>query len=241
MEIKERLDSLVNWLIDKVEQAHAKGVVFGLSGGIDSAVVAGAARKAFGENALGIIMPCHSNEEDEKHARLVANTIDLTIEKVDLTETFDTLLRASMVSGNQMAVSNIKPRLRMTTLYYYAQHHNYLVLSGSNLSEFYTGYFTKYGDSGADLMPIANFLKSEVYDLARELGIPDEIINKKPSAGLWPGQTDEQEMGFSYDVLDRFIQSGNASERDAKKISNMHTNSAHKRSFPPIFDAGNAK
>ncbi len=241
MDISNRMEELVNWLREKVAQAHSKGVVFGVSGGIDSAVIAGVARKAFGKDALGLIMPCHSDDKDEEHARLLAEAIDLEIEKVDLTETYDALLKASFVSDNAMAKANLKPRLRMTTLYYYAQDRGYLVLSGSNLSEFYTGYFTKFGDSAADLMPLANFLKEEVYEMAKLLGVPEVIIDKKPTAGLWQGQTDEDEMGFSYDELDHYIKTGEAEEEIAKKIDRYHRNSAHKRVFPPIFDAGNEK
>lgn len=230
------IDEVVKWIQDRVHEAKAKGVVFGLSGGIDSAVVAGLAKKAFPDNSLGVIMPCHSNPIDEEHGRLVADAIGLKVEKVDLTETYDTLLKSiPFEAGNKMALANIKPRLRMTTLYYYAQNLGYLVLGPSNKSEFTVGYFTKHGDSGVDLLPIASFTKTQVRDLARELKIPNIIIEKPPTAGLWENQTDEKEMGFGYDVLDKYIETKTGPEDIVEKIEHMNRISEHKRNMPPIF------
>ncbi|WP_138159609.1 NAD(+) synthase [Peptoniphilus catoniae] len=233
--MKEEIKDLVAWLQDKVKEAGAKGVVFGLSGGVDSSVVAAVSKLAFGEDALGIIMPCESNPKDEEDARLVAEAIDLNIEKVDLTNTFKYYLKDSFISDNLMAKSNIKPRLRMLTLYYYAQDRNYLVLGCSNASEFYLGYYTKYGDSGADLIPLAEFLKDEVYDLAKELNIPSAIIEKAPSAGLFEDQSDEKEMGFTYKDLNDYIRGKKIDDSIARKIEKMHKNSEHKRKFAPIY------
>ncbi|WP_427339063.1 NAD(+) synthase [Caloranaerobacter sp. DY30410] len=237
MENIERVcDNLVNWLRDKVQEAGCKGLVVGLSGGIDSAVVAALAKRAFPENSLGVIMPCHSNSEDEEHARLVAETIGLKTVKVDLSKTFDSLLDELKDDGtNLLAVSNIKPRLRMTTLYYFAQKNKYLVAGTGNKSELTIGYFTKYGDSGVDLLPISDFVKSEVKELARFLGIPEIIINKPPSAGLWENQTDEGEMGFSYKELDSFILTGKADPKVKEKIIKMNKLSEHKRRMPLMF------
>lgn len=236
-DIEKTAGDLVSWLQDLLKKTGAQGFVFGLSGGIDSAVVAAAARAAT-PHAVGVIMPCESNPEDEAHARLVAQAIDLTTERVDLTETYHALKVALPVISHEMALANLKPRLRMTTLYAYAQAHNLLVLAGSNRSEFYTGYFTKFGDSACDAFPIADLLKREVYALARYFAIPMEIIEKKPTAGLWEGQTDEEEMGFSYDVLDAYIAGEADPDPETKeKIDGMHRRSAHKRVFPPIFRA----
>lgn len=227
---------LVNWLREKVEEANAKGLVFGLSGGIDSAVVAGLAKKAFPKNSLGVIMPCHSNPIDEKHGLLVAESLDLKTTKIDLTNTYDVFIETVSNEGeNRLAQANVKPRLRMTTLYYLAQNYNYLVAGPSNKSEFTVGYFTKHGDSGVDIFPIASFVKSEVRELAYFLNIPKEIITKPPTAGLWENQTDEKEMGFSYDVLDKYIKTGNGEKEIVEKIEKMNKRSRHKREFPPIF------
>ncbi len=234
--IDEICNELVNWLKEKVNSAGAKGVVFGLSGGIDSAVIAGIAKKAFPNNSIGIIMPCHSDPIDENHGKLVADALKLKTAKVDLSNSFDTLMEAMPdKSENKLAISNLKPRLRMSTLYYYGQSNNYLVLGSSNKSEFTVGYFTKHGDSGVDLLPLVSFVKSEIRDLARYLKVPDIVIEKPPTAGLWENQTDEKEMGFSYDVLDTYIKTGKGPKAIVEKIDKMDKKSQHKREYPPIF------
>ncbi|WP_353097809.1 NAD(+) synthase [Tissierella praeacuta] len=230
------IEELVKWLQDKVREAGANGLVFGLSGGIDSAVVAGLAKKAFPNNSLGVIMPCHSDSIDEEHGILVAEKLNLDTKKVDLSNSFDVLFDSIKVENkNKMAISNLKPRLRMTTLYYFAQNNNYLVVGSSNKSEFTVGYFTKHGDSGVDLLPLASFVKSEIRELAKSLEIPNIIIEKPPTAGLWENQTDEKEMGFSYEVLDNYIKTGKGPEDIVNKIKRMNLISEHKRSYPPIF------
>jgi NAD+ synthase len=230
-------DELVNWLRQKAKDANAQGVVFGLSGGIDSAVIAGIAKKAFPDSSLGIIMPCHSDKIDEEHGILVAEKLNLKTSKVDLSNSFDVLLESmAEENNNKMAISNLKPRLRMITLYYYAQNNNYLVVGSSNKSELTVGYFTKHGDSGVDLLPLASFVKSEIYELARFLEVPEIIIEKPPTAGLWANQTDEKEMGFSYQVLDRYIKTGEGPEEITNKIKRMNSVSQHKRIYPPIFE-----
>lgn len=231
------IEKLVKWLKEKVNDANAKGLVFGLSGGIDSAVVAGLAKLAFPEDSLGIIMPCYSDPIDEEHALLVANALNLKWKIVDLSKTFDTLV--SSINDeivNPMAKINIKPRLRMTTLYFFAQNYNYLVAGSSNKSELTVGYFTKYGDSGVDIMPLASFVKSEIRELARKLNIPQVIIDKPPTAGLWANQKDEDELGFTYDVLDEYIKTGNGPKEIVEKIERMNRISQHKRELPPIFE-----
>lgn len=234
--VQNTIEELVSWLKQKASDANAKGLVFGLSGGIDSAVVAGLAKLAFPDSSLGIIMPCHSNPVDEEHGLLVAESLDLKTIKVDLSSTYDTFIKSTgLDSSNKIAKANIKPRLRMTTLYYYAQDLNCLVVGSSNKSEFVVGYFTKHGDSGVDLLPLAEFVKSDIKALAKALNIPDIIINKPPSAGLWENQTDEKEMGFGYDVLDKYIKDKTGPKEIVEKIERMYNISEHKRGFPPIF------
>ncbi len=236
-DIQEVIDDLVLWLQEKVSKAGAKGIAFGLSGGVDSAVMAGLSKLAFPNTSLGLIMPCHSDPIDEEHGLLVAKSLNLDIEKIDLTSTYDTLLDASKLNLNhKMAMANIKPRLRMTTLYYFAQSYNYLVAGSSNKSEFLIGYFTKHGDSGVDLLPLASFVKKEIWELAKVLNIPDVIINKAPSAGLWNDQTDEEEMGFSYQILDNYIKTKEGPKLEIDKIDKMYNISSHKREFPPIYN-----
>lgn len=234
--VEKVCDEIVNWLRKRVGKANAEGLIFGLSGGIDSAVVAGLSKKAFPENSLGVIMPCHSNPIDEEHGLVVAESLDLKTTKVDLTNTYNMFTKSIAYNGeNKLAKANIKPRLRMTTLYYLAQNYNYLVVGPTNKSEFTVGYFTKHGDSGVDILPIASFVKSEIRDIADSLNIPEKIINKPPTAGLWEDQTDENEMGFSYKVLDNYIKTGQGEKEIVDRIGKMGERSEHKRKFPPIF------
>ena len=235
-DVEKVCNNIVRWLKIKVKEANGKGVVFGLSGGVDSAVVAGIAKLAFPQTSLGIIMPCHSNPIDEKHGLLVADSLDLKTEKVDLSKTYDQFIESlDALDCNNLATANIKPRLRMTTLYYFAQSYNYLVLGCSNKSEFTVGYFTKYGDSGADLLPIASILKTDIWKMAKYLNIPKAIIEKSPTAGLWEDQTDEEEMGFGYDVLDNYRLNKTGPKDITERIKKMNRISEHKRNFPPIF------
>ena len=227
-------DLLVEWLAENVKSAGAKGLVFGLSGGIDSAVVAGLSKLAFPDTSLGAIMPCHSNPTDKEDALLVANAIGLQTQEVDLTEPFDYLVAKTGVNADTMAAHNLKPRLRSSTLGLIGQSLGYLVAGGSNLAEWYTGYFTKYGDSAVDLLPLARLTKSEVYQLAKVLKIPEKIITKAPSAGLWQGQTDEEEMGIKYADLDKYLTDGTGEEEIIARIEALHKRSAHKRQMPPM-------
>lgn len=234
--MEREIDGIITWIQDKVEEAKAKGVIFGLSGGIDSAVVAGLAKRAFPDTSLGVIMPCYSNPEDEEHGILVAKSMGLETRKVDLSASYDSMIRAfNFKSRSDLALANIKPRLRMTSLYYLAQELGYLVLGPTNLSEYRVGYYTKHGDSGVDLLPIASYVKTDIFKMAEILDIPREIIDKKPSAGLWEDQTDEEEMGFSYEDLDKYILEGEGREELVEKVDQMDRRSEHKRSFPPIY------
>jgi len=229
-------EKVVSWMQDIVNKSGAKGLIFGLSGGIDSAVMAGLAKKAFPHNSLGVIMPCHSHPIDEEHGILVADALGLDTIKVDLTENYDLFMRnVKNNKENGLAEANVKPRLRMTTLYYFAQRNNYLVAGPSNKSELTVGYFTKYGDSGVDILPLGSFVKSEIVELAKYLNIPEIIITKPPTAGLWENQTDEKEMGFSYEVLDEYIKTGKGKKEIVEKIEKMNLRSEHKRNYPPIF------
>lgn len=236
MDIRNLADDIQKWIREKVEEAGAKGVVFGLSGGIDSAVIAGLSKKIYPSTSLGIIMPCNSNYKDEEDAILVAEKLSLSTTKVDLTSTYNMLVdQIDTSENNELALSNIKPRLRMTTLYYYAQINNYLVLGSTNKSEFYTGYFTKHGDSSVDLLPLADLVKEEIYLLAEYLDIPKEIILKAPTAGLTDEQTDEDELGMKYKDLDNYIKTGVGDKDLVEKIEKLKFKNEHKRNYPPIY------
>ena len=233
--MKEIVDNLVEWLRDSVKEANCKGIVYGLSGGVDSAVIAALSKLAFGDESLAIMMPINSSFEDEIDAKLVIDKFNLNAIKVDLSRTYSEFVEVIEKGDNQMAYANVKPRLRMTTLYYYAQLKGYLVVGTSNKSEFTVGYFTKYGDSGSDLMPLVDFTKKEIFELARYLEIPDKIIQKPPSAGLFEDQTDEDEMGFTYNDLEKYINNEKIDERIEEKINRMVKISEHKRNFAKGF------
>ena len=233
------VDRLVQWLRDRGAQAHATGAVVGISGGVDSAVVAALLKRAFPTSTLGIIMPCDSLSQDIEDARLVAQTLEVRCKEVDLGRPFRAVLEAmgnEEGSGRRLAKANLKPRLRMLVLYYHANLHNYLVVGTGNRSELKVGYFTKHGDGGVDLLPLARMVKSQVREAARLLGVPGRVIEKPPTAGLWPGQTDENEMGVTYEVLDNYILRGEAPEASRGIIESMAQRSAHKLSPPAIPD-----
>jgi NAD+ synthase len=240
-EIRKVADRITVWLREYLASSGADGYVLGLSGGVDSATAAGLAVRAVGsERVLGALLPCHSQPKDARLGQLVADTFGIPTVTVDLSGTFDTLAEALPPVEHLLAGANIKPRLRMTALYFLAQSHNYLVLGGANKTELEVGYFTKHGDSGVDLMPLADVYKTDVWKLARELGVPQEVIERPPTAGLWPDQTDEIEMGITYDALDRTLKAIAAGETDdvesdtLEKVREMMRCSAHKRAMPPI-------
>lgn len=236
MDYKKIVDELVLWLKNKTKESNTKGIVFGLSGGIDSAVVAAIGKIAFGENALGIMMPINSLEIDMEDAKIVADSMSLNNITIDLTKEYDSLSSKFDKSNNDMAYANIKPRLRMITLYYYAQSFGYLVSGTTNLSEYTIGYSTKYGDSGVDISPIIDFTKTEVLELARYLNIPEKIIDKKPSAGLWEGQSDEDELGFTYEALDNYILTGEGSSDLINRVEYLKEINKHKKNMPDKFN-----
>ncbi len=237
-------ESIASWLREQIDGAGAQGAIVGLSGGIDSAVVAGLASSGLGaDRVLGVIMPAHSQPADVEHAKLVASTFNIESLTVDLGEPFDVLTKL-LPQGNQLATANLKPRLRMLTLYHIANTRGLLVVGTGNRSELMAGYFTKYGDGGVDLLPLGSLYKRTVREVAREIGVPQEIIDRPPSAGLWAGQTDEEEMGITYeeldgilDALDRGDVSDYPDERVAK-VQRMIAGSAHKRRPAPIFVPG---
>jgi NAD+ synthase len=231
------IEQLVEWIRDKVTEAGCNGAVIGLSGGIDSAVTATLCKKAFPDNTLGVIMPCYSDPQDALDAQAVAEEFDISYKVVDLSSTFDQLLESIEGEADvekSMAVANIKPRLRMTTLYYHASINNSLVVGTDNRSELKVGYFTKFGDGGIDIAPLGNLVKLEVREVAKLLGVPERIITKAPSAGLWGGQTDESEMGITYEELDKYILTGEAEPRVKEVVDDLAAKNAHKLKSIPI-------
>ena len=260
IDIPSLANEIAAWLRRHLEESGAERFVLGLSGGVDSATVCGLCSRAAGpERVLGAIMPSHSNPTDAEHAELVAATFGVETVRIDLTPVTEAFLAAMpKIEGSdgesnthagewrpegraKLAVANVGPRLRMTTLYYLANLRNGIVVGTGNKSEALIGYYTKYGDGGVDLLPILDLYKHEVRALARELGVPEPIITKAPSAGLWQGQTDEAEIGLTYDQLDdalAAIERGETSDLDAgvrDRILGMQRASEHKRQPVPSF------
>ncbi|KGX93496.1 NAD synthetase [Pontibacillus halophilus JSM 076056 = DSM 19796] len=246
--MQKKIDQLVEWLQQQVNGAGLNGALVGVSGGIDSAVVAHLIKRAFPNDSLGVIMPCKSNPGDQDAAHKVIDSCEIDHLTVDLTETHEVMFSTIAEqlkqketyeeSQERLADANLRARLRMSTLYTVATNHKYLVVGTDNAAEWYTGYFTKYGDGGVDLVPLVHFTKGEVRELARELGVPSEIVEKQPSAGLWEGQTDEKEMGVTYDTIDAHLKGEEIPEDDRKIIEDMHRKTEHKRNLataPPKF------
>ena len=221
---------IVEWIKEEVAKAGAKGVVIGLSGGLDSSVTAALCKRAFPDTTLGLIVPCDNEPEDAEHAGLMAGKFGIETKTIDITNTFKEMLKELGEDDGGIPSANLKPRLRMAALYYFANRLNYLVAGTGNKTERTIGYFTKYGDGGADILPIGDLLKRDVKEMAKYLGIPAEIMGKVPSAGMWEGQTDEKEIGLSYAEMDEAI----SGKKENDKIKKMIEESEHKRKPIPI-------
>lgn len=229
----------VSYIRELVEKSGVSGIVYGNSGGKDCSLV-GILCKFACENTVGIMMPCASKrnfEQDMKDAKEVSEHFGIQSRVIDLTDVrqceMDRL--SAITTLTPAAVNNIAPRLRMTTLYAVAASENRLVAGTGNRSEAYMGYFTKWGDGACDFTPISDLTATEVIEFLKWLTAPACVINKAPSAGLFDGQTDEDEMGVTYNAIDTYILTGEASERDKKVIDRFHRVSEHKRSGISVF------
>ncbi|MCQ2792832.1 MAG: NAD(+) synthase [Bacilli bacterium] len=235
MNLKEYCSIIEKFLKDYLESSHCEAYILGLSGGVDSSLVAAIARKAVGKDRLFCYsLPIHSNPLDQKDAERVAKQLDLNFETIDLSKTYDSYIED--INGqnfDRLTKSNLKVRMRMVALFAYAQQHHGLVLGTDNMDESYVGYFTKYGDGAVDLLPIVYLTKQEVREACMYYGVSDDLANRIPSAGLFEGQTDEAEMGISYKDLDAFLLGKNVPSEVKEKIEHMHKISEHKRSPIP--------
>lgn len=237
--IKEA-ENAIKWIYNYVEKTGAKGVVVGNSGGKDSATVIAMATKALGKDRVyTIAMPCNSIKTDLEDARLVAETFDVPFLEVNLSSTYNELentINSSLINIelNKDSKINIKPRLRMTTLYAIAQTLGYLVIGTGNLCESIVGYTTKWGDSASDFNPIANFTVDEVLAIGEYLGVPDKIIHKAPNDGLG-GQTDEEKLGVTYKQIAEYIETGKTDKTAMENIERRNKFSKHKREPVPVY------
>lgn len=223
----------VAFIRELVRSAGASGIVYGNSGGKDSALV-GILCKAACDNTVGIIMPCASKRnygQDTVDGIAVAEQFGIETRTVDLTAVrereMDELQKVCAL--NSAAINNIAPRLRMTTLYAVGAAENRLVAGTGNRSEIHMGYFTKWGDGASDFDVIADLTATEVFEFLEYLNAPRSIIDKAPSAGLFDGQTDEQEMGVTYKAIDDFLLYGTVNAQDKAVIDRYHKRSEHKR------------
>lgn len=241
--LKRECDNAIEWIREYVKKSKAKGVVIGLSGGKDSAVVLAMLVKAIGkENVLTVSMPCNSISSDYDDAKMVAETFGVRFITVDLSETYYELEKSINNEISKIDVGdltkeskvNIKPRLRMTTLYGIAQTFGYLVGGTGNLSEKMVGYTTKWGDSASDFNPIANFTVAEVLAIGKMLDVPEKILQKAPSDGLG-SQTDEEKMGIKYSQIEEMIETGNTEEYAKEIILRKFEASKHKRAEVPTY------
>ena len=207
IDLEKTKSDIVEFIKSKVSEANSDGITIGLSGGIDSTLVAYLACEAVGpDRVFGIVMPSSTTPtEDKIHGIQIAQHLGIDYKEIAIDSILNEFLSVTQLDNDNLAIGNLKARIRMSTLYYYANFKNYLVIGTGNKSEILIGYFTKHGDGACDMEPIGDLYKSEVFKLSESLNISEEILNKPPRAGLWENQTDEDEIGMSYALLDEIL------------------------------------
>ena len=254
VELEARRDHIVDFIAEMVDDAGAEGAVIGLSGGIDSTTVAYLACEALGADAVhGLLMPSSVNpDDDETDAERVATTLGIEYDTLEINPIVDAFVDSAPdhAAEDRMALGNVRVRTRAVLNYFVANAESRLVLGTGNRSEAATGYFTKYGDHAVDCNPIGNLYKCQVRQLARALGVPEELVTRTPTAAMWEGQTDEEEMGLGYDELDAIlalhvdgplpkhatVETLDISEEAVDRVVELYETSAHKRAMPPAPD-----
>jgi len=251
MNLEIAQNRIIDFIRNETRKAGVDGAVVGLSGGIDSALAATLTVKALGKDkVLGIHMPESglTPAEDSKDAKTLADWLGIEFRTIDISGIISAFMGAVPESedADRLSMGNLKARIRMSLLYFHANRMNHMVIGTGNKTEILLGYFTKYGDGGVDIEPIGGLYKTEVWELSRRLGVPDPLITKKPSAGLWAGQTDEAELGISYVKADEVLKMldqdkdsetilktlGISSEQLNSVIKRIERND-HKRKAPP--------
>ncbi|MHA2183299.1 MAG: NAD+ synthase [Promethearchaeota archaeon] len=241
------ISDIQEWIKNYCKSVNAEGIVVGISGGIDSAVTSTLCANALGKDAvIGLGLPCISNPKDLSDAKLLASQLGIKFLTFDLSSVYEEIIKitAGSFESDILATANLKARLRMVAWYFTAQSKgNYLIGGTGNRTELAIGYFTKYGDGGVDIEPLGGLYKCEVKEIARKLNVPEIIINKPPSAGLWEGQTDEGELGIKYDVIDEIIYRldynlnlNDLKKSDVDKVKKMMKTSQHKLNVPPAYE-----
>ncbi len=207
IDLEKTKSDIVKFIQTKVNESKTDGIVVGLSGGIDSTLSAYLACGAVGKDKVfGITLPSATTPtEDKIHGIEVAQRLGIEYNEIEIDSILNEFLSATQLQEDTLSIGNLKARIRMSIIYYYANAKNYLVCGTGNKSEILIGYFTKHGDGACDMEPIGDLYKSEVFELSEYLNIQEEIINKPPRAGLWANQTDEEEIGMSYDLLDQIL------------------------------------
>ena len=251
-ELAARRDHIVAFIADTVDAAGADGAVLGLSGGIDSTLTAHLAVEALGPDGLhGLVLPSEVNPEaDRTDAERVADDLGIDYDVIEIGPIVDAFVDAAPeeAAGDRTALGNVRVRTRAVLNYFVANAEDRVVLGTGNRSEAATGYFTKYGDGAVDCHPIGNLYKVQVRQLAREVGVPGDLVTRTPSAAMWEGQTDEGEMGLGYDELDAIlalhvdgpfsrsatVRTLGVSEGAVDRVVELHERSAHKRELPPM-------
>ena len=223
MNVEKTKDDIVKFIQSKVSEAKTDGIVVGLSGGIDSTLIAYLACEAVGkENVFGIIMPSTTTPtEDKIHGISIAQGLGIDYKEIAIDSILNEFLFMTQLEEDNLAIGNLKARIRMSIIYFYANQKKYLVSGTGNKSEILIGYFTKHGDGACDIEPIGDVYKTDVFKLSRYMGVPEDIIEKPPRAGLWNNQTDEAEIGMSYDLIDQILYQYCEKSKKDKEISEM--------------------
>lgn len=243
-DVEKTTNEIIEFIREYYKKNNLKGAVIGISGGKDSGVVAGLFSKALGpENVIGIWMPCHSKEEDKRNAKLVSKKFGFELLEYDLNNIYEVYIKqikdSNNVEDNDLYDSNlnIKPRLRMVTLYYYAamfshlKKGTYIVPGTSNKCELYVGYFTKGGDSVSDIQVLTDLTVDEVISIGEYIEVPTEVVRKAPDDGL-SNQTDEEKLGVKYSDIAKVINHEKLNEKELNKIEKLHNNNLHKFNIP---------